>query len=73
MFTDVECTHYISHNPINKHAFYAHYINLDLINKQQNHSDRFLRYPLQRELAHQSLQTTVPSIRDKAVSSTIIS
>lgn len=35
MFADVECTHYISHNPINKHDFHPHYINLDPINKQR--------------------------------------
>ena len=34
MFTDVECTHYI---------------NLDPINKQRGHSHSFLRYPLQKE------------------------
>lgn len=48
MFTDVECTHYISHNPINKHVFHPHYINLDPINKQIEHSHSFLRYPPQR-------------------------
>lgn len=47
MFTDVECTHYISHNPINKHVFNPHYINLDPINKQIERSHSFLRYPLQ--------------------------
>lgn len=49
MFTDVECTHYISHNPINKHVFHPHYITLDPINKQIEHSPSLLRYPLQKE------------------------
>lgn len=48
-FTDVECTHYISHNPINKHVFHPHYINLDPINKQIECSHSSLRYPLQKE------------------------
>lgn len=49
MFTDVECTHYISHNPISKHVFHPHYINPEPINKQIEHSHSLLRYPLQKE------------------------
>lgn len=54
MFTDVECTHYIGHNPINKHVFHPHYINPDPINKQTEQSELSKISPAERELLYQS-------------------